>query len=90
VVERRRQGEQAQRQELGQEVQVRDAQEHGGQDRRLPQHHREQPGIVEIEEEFAARDLHEECRTIDEQPPALPAVPEHEGPKEADGGLVCD
>ena len=55
-----------------------------------PSDHRVEARIVEVEEPLAAGNLHEEGRAVDEQAPALPAMPERQPPDQADRRPVCD
>ena len=84
MIERGRQGEQAERQQACQKMQVGDAEEDRGHDRHLADDHGVEARRVEIEKPLAPGDLDEERRAVDEEAPALPAMPECQPPDQTD------
>ena len=89
-IEERGQAEEAERQQLGQEMKVRHPQRHRRHDRHLGRDHRVDARRVEIEELLVGDDLDEEREAVDEQAAADPAVPERQRPDQADCGSVSE
>ncbi len=89
-IEDRRQAEEAQRQQLRQEMQVGHPQGHRRHDRHLGRDHRVDARRIEKEELLVGHDLDEECEAVDEQAAANPAVPECQRPDQADCGSISE
>ena len=88
-VEEGRQAEQAERQQAGQQMQVRVAQRHRDHDRDLARDHGVAARIVEVEKVLLPDDMHQEVRAIDEQATGSPAMPECQRPDQCDGRPIC-
>src|SRR5918994_6732499 len=71
-------------------MEIGDAEEDGGHDRRLADHHGVEARGVEVEEPLSPGDLDEESGAIDEKAATLPAMPQSQPPNQADRRAVSD